>query len=171
MKQMTLAAAAAFIAISGTAMADDSWTGPYAGLNVSAGTFNGNTLALADRDVTEFGVHFGYQHDFGALVLGVEAQIDRVDGFLTTAGDAKTIKLRAGYDMGKFQPYAILASRDVDDNNGNAVDGMGIGLGVEYKMRNNLRLGGEFMSFQDLDDGAAINAESKIFSMRLTYGF
>ncbi len=171
MKQITLAAAAACVALSGMAMADENWTGPYAGINVSVGTFNGSTLALADRDVTEYGIHFGYQHDFGKLVLGVEAQVDRVDGFITTKGDAKTIKLRAGYDMGKFQPYAIIASRDIDDNNGNAVDGMGVGLGLEYKMRNNLRIGGEFMSFQDLDDGVAINAESETFSLRLTYGF
>ncbi len=172
MTKFSLTAVAVLIGFSTAAAAQEDWTGPYAGVQLGAGTFDSeNRASLNDRSITTYGVHVGYQHDLGNVVLGGELQLDRIDGFGGPTGDSILIKGRVGYDFGKIQPYAMVTHHDVDDNDGVGVDGIGYGVGVEYMVNDKIRVGAEYLGTPELDDGQGVDGDHSTFQLRLSYGF
>ncbi len=157
------------------------WTGFYVGgslgyadVSDAAGTF------ANDFDGLTYGAHAGYDYDFGSFVLGGELEIsgfDVADSATATQVDSVTrLKLRAGYDAGDFLPYVTAGVArlntsgaplgDVDD------DGTFYGLGLDYKMTDQIRVGGEVLQ-HDFGDYAAsgLDVDALTAGVRIAFEF
>lgn len=154
------------------------WTGFYAGLQYGVGNaeldYDGNN---ADSDFDGYGLHAGYNHDFGKFVLGGEfdynrVSLDDVDG----DGDLFRLRGRAGYDMGKFLPYATLGVAKLDSDNLSET-GVTYGIGADYMVADNFTVGAEY-SRSDFSDVAedelgfsGVDLDTDLFQIRASYRF
>lgn len=156
------------------------WTGFYAGGSLGYGDVSGSTTIGDDVDGLIYGAHAGYDYDFGNFVVGGEFEIsgaDISDESLTPALDVDSVtrlKVRAGYDAGAFLPYAtagyamLSTSGQIDDSD----DGYFYGIGMDYKLRDNIRLGGELLQ-HEFDDyaGSGIDVEATTIAARMAFEF
>jgi outer membrane immunogenic protein len=120
------AGAAAILASGGIALAD-GWTGAYVGFEsgVQWARFNtlfdvGTGFSNSQDPIVTYGFMLGYQHQFGPLVIGVEADLigTQADRPASTScpnptfncqdriNDLFTVGPRVGWALGKFMPYA-----------------------------------------------------------------
>jgi len=153
------------------------WTGAYGGLNLGYGDIDSN-IGVSGDDMT-YGIHLGYDYDFGNFVLGGELEYDKADIDLATAGgvvaasvDSVTrLKLRGGYDLGRTLIYATAGVARVDTTLGNE-NGEFIGLGLAYQVTDNFTLGGEVLEhrFDDIN-GSGVDADATTFNLRGSYRF
>lgn len=116
------------------AFAVQDWTGAYAGVSVGRAFTNAG-------DDNFVGAFAGYRHDFGAYVLGAEADYrDNRNGV-----KAYSLKTQAGYDAGAFLPYATLGVQKVENLKSEAV----YGLGIDYKITDRYTVGAEWLKNHD----------------------
>lgn len=132
------------------------WSGFYTGLQYGQGDADAEIGgASVSDDFDAYGVHVGYNRDFGQFVLGGELDYNRID--LDAGGDADLgrLRARAGYDLGRFMPYASLGAAhvDADDLSETAVT---YGLGLDFKVTERFVVGAEYTR-QDFDDVADID--------------
>lgn len=172
------------------------WTGFYVGGQVGWMEVEYPTRSpavpggvLYDGNGSAFGFHAGYNHDFGDFVLGGEVSVDfpSVDIDITPTGRPAprevdyfaVAKFKAGYDAGRFLPYAVIgyASQDFKDTGALAAgsqtfDGVAYGVGVNYRVGPNLIAGVEALWF-DLDPSntSFLTSEGTMLSLRLSYKF
>jgi opacity protein-like surface antigen len=154
----------------------NDWTGFYAGLQ--GGKTDGEIDYPAgfvpsdiDVDARNYGVHAGYLRDYGRFVGGAELSYDRLDDFEFDGldlddelgevdGNLLRGKLLAGYDAGRWLPYAAigLARAEIDSPSGDATEtGFAYGLGAKFMATPRFMVGLEWMnsSFEvdeDVDD-------------------
>ena len=155
--------------------AGTDWTGFYAGLQYGQGNAELSD-DLGDSDYDGYGVHAGYLRDFGKLVAGAEldynkADLDEADG----DADLWRLRARAGYDMGKFQPYVTLGAAHVstDEDAGDVSEtGITYGLGAEYLVTEKFSVGAEY-SRSDFSDVPAddIDLDTDLVQVRASYRF
>jgi len=91
------------------------WTGGYAGVQLGWGDVT--TSIGADGDDVLYGVHAGYQYDFGTFVLGGEVDYDFAEIDLNGAAEVDSVarlKLRAGYDFGRTLGWFTAGIAEVD---------------------------------------------------------
>ncbi|WP_163848927.1 outer membrane protein [Pseudooceanicola aestuarii] len=147
------------------------WTGAYGGLSLGYGDFDAGT---ADGDGEVYGLHGGYDHDFGTFVLGGELDYQSGD-FDTTGGvdvdDITRLKLRAGYDAGDALLYGVVGAASANTNMGSD-EGYVAGLGAEYRVTNQVSVGGEYLyhEFNDFNGGGT-DVTANTFSARVNYRF
>lgn len=144
------------------------WTGGYVGLQYGKGDVDVDTPAItfpsglvepeesASVDIDGYGIHGGYLHDLGKFVVGGELDFNKLDN---DDGDVDMWRLRgrAGYDLGRWLPYASLgmARLSADDESEN---GVSYGVGVDYKVTDNFTIGAEYTWQQfDLDETVSSN--------------
>lgn len=154
------------------------WTGFYAGLQYGKGnaelSYQGQEV---DSDMDGFGVHAGYMRDFGKFVLGGELDYNRVD-LDDTDGDADLWRLRgrAGYDLGKFLPYATLGVAQLEGDDLSET-GITYGLGVDYMINDKFTVGAEYNrnDFSDVAEDElgfdGVDLDSDLFQIRASYRF
>lgn len=157
------------------AAAGTDWTGFYAGLHYGQGEFTASRgRASADLgDIDAFGVHLGYLHDMGRFVLGGELDYNNVDLQNGSAGSSDMWRLRgrAGYDMGRFQPYLTLGVARLSDS-GESETGVTWGFGGDYLLNDTVSLGLEYSrsSFQNVVD-TDIDLDADLLQVRASYRF
>lgn len=131
------------------------WTGGYVGLQYGQGdldadypgfTYEGQMFpAESDTfDVDGYGLHAGYMKDFGKFVAGGELDYNRLEVSSTDENaDLWRLRGRAGYDLGRWLPYATLgmAHLSADEVSEN---GVSYGLGVDYKVTEQFTVGAEY---------------------------
>ncbi|MBQ1203851.1 MAG: outer membrane beta-barrel protein, partial [Loktanella sp.] len=123
-----------------------------------------------------YGIHAGYMHDLGAIVLGGEIAYDLTtmkvtyqDGLDGVVLDGKSevesilrLTARVGYDAGAFLPYitggVVRAdiSRDIAGASATQrIDGDVYGAGIVYRLRDSILIGGEVLQhkFYETDQG------------------
>lgn len=166
--------------------ASADWTGFYAGAQIG-----GADLEISPPGVDaymgtkgrHYGLHAGYLRDYGQFVSGIELSYDKLDGFDESFfvsdmnGDFIRAKLLAGYDAGRFLPYAAVsfAKLNLDFLDGDSFDetGFGFGLGAKFMATQRLMLGVEWMTnefdFDDLGDG--VDFDLNTFTVSASYRF
>lgn len=153
------------------------WSGFYAGGQLGYGRAESDAFGEDGEDFL-YGAHAGYNYDFGQFVLGGELDVDGTNISDSDSGidlDAVArLKLRAGYDAGQYMPYVVAGAAQA--YTGGALDdddtGAFAGVGLDYQMSPNLRVGGEILrhQFDDFaDSGADIDATT--ISGRVSYNF
>ncbi|PJI91627.1 opacity protein-like surface antigen [Yoonia maricola] len=156
------------------------WTGFYAGGQLGFGRLDSG--AIEDDDDPEgalYGVHAGYNYDFGSIVLGGEIDYDLTNIEIDTPeADVESVaraKLKLGYDAGAFMPYITAGAARVettDDLDGDT-DGAFAGLGVSYMMSDAIILGGEVLQheFEDVADNDGADVDATTLSLRASFKF
>lgn len=154
-------------------------------------------LFTDDIDGLIGGLHAGYMQQFGSFVLGGEIDHDWFNEFdgTTVAGtglagddlfdnnledapvsvDAVTrLKLKAGYDAGLFLPYltAGVARAHTTGLPEDNYDGGFLGLGVDYRVTDSIRVGGELLQHRfndvEIDD---LNLDATTATARVSFQF
>lgn len=146
------------------------WTGFYGGLQVGNTDVDSDS-GLLDGDDTSYGVHAGYDYDFGTFVLGGELDYDKTDIDLGTGGanvdSVARAKLKAGYDFGNTLVYATAGAARADTNVGDET-GPFAGLGVTYKVTDQYTIGGEVLQhkFDDVGGTSGNDLDATTISLR-----
>lgn len=148
------------------------WTGFYGGFQLGYGDVDGT--GTADGDDGLFGIHAGYDYDFGQWVVGGELEIDRGDidlGGAATVDGVNRLKLRGGYDLGRTLVYATAGIAQVDTSLGNET-GEFLGLGVAYQATDRFIVSGEVLEhrFDDIA-GSGVDADATTVSLRGSFRF
>jgi predicted porin len=148
------------------------WTGAYGGLNLGYGDVDGS--GAADGDDMTYGLHLGYDYDFGRFVLGGELEYDKADIDLNGAADVDSVtrlKLRGGYDLGRTLIYATAGAARVDTSIGKDT-GEFFGVGVAYQVTDRFTVGGEVLEhrFDDIG-GTGVDADATTFNLRGSFRF
>lgn len=143
------------------------WTGAYAGAQLGYGDVNGT--GAADGDDVLFGVHLGYNYDFGTYVLGAELDYDDADIDLNGAATVDSVtrlKLRAGYDFGRTLGYVTAGVADVDTSLGSET-GEFFGIGATYLINERYTVGAELLehNFDDIS-GTGVDADATTLTVR-----
>ncbi|WP_375227989.1 outer membrane protein [Roseobacter sp. S98] len=153
------------------------WTGAYAGAQLGYGDVSGDgTLDGVDGDDTLYGVHLGYNYDFGAWVSGVEFDYDEADIDIGTGAatveDVTRLKVKAGYDMGRWLPYATAGAARVNTTAGDDT-GPFYGLGVAWQATERVTVGTELLrhNFSDLGNAAGADADATTLTVRASLRF
>lgn len=144
-----------------------SWTGFYLGAQYSTAKWD-DIFSPASGKYNSAGIHAGYLHDFGSLVLGSE--LEYATGNSSIGGssddlDTFSLKAMAGYDLGRFMPYAVIGTTRlsfVDEQYSSNV----YGVGAAYKATDHIRLGLEYLAY-DFDEADGYDR----VSLRLSYAF
>ncbi|WP_342075887.1 outer membrane beta-barrel protein [Yoonia sp. SS1-5] len=154
------------------------WTGFYAGAQLGYGELDSDALD-DDTNGAVYGAHAGYLYDLGSVVLGGELDLDGTnieDEDADVALDTVTrAKLRVGYDAGAFMPY--FTGGIAQARTSGAVDGDGTGgfagLGLEYRISDSLRVGGEVLQhqFEDFNDVDGLDIDATTATARVSFQF
>ncbi|MEX0318253.1 MAG: outer membrane protein [Ruegeria sp.] len=148
------------------------WTGAYLGGQI--GQLDVDPSAGAGGDDVSYGLHAGYNYDFGRFVLGGEVDYDWTDIDLGGAATVDSVlrgKVKAGYDFGRVLAYATGGVAQVDTSLGDET-GEFYGVGLAYQMTPQWVLGAEVLEHQ-FDDigGSGIGADATSASVRATFRF
>ncbi|MEP6019153.1 MAG: outer membrane beta-barrel protein [Paracoccaceae bacterium] len=161
------------VAPTETPVLGGEWTGFYGGLQL--GRLDADTSTGLDGDDTTYGLHLGYDYDFGQFVLGGELDYDSTDvdlgGGAATIDSVTRLKARLGYDFGLALGYVTAGVADVDTSIGSET-GEFYGIGVAYQVTDNFTLGGEILDHQFDDiEGSGVDADATTFTIRGSYRF
>ncbi|MDN5568935.1 MAG: porin family protein [Paracoccus sp. (in: a-proteobacteria)] len=168
---------AAPVAVSPVVVMDASdWTGFYAGLQYGQGTAELNNDDL-DSDFDAYGVHAGYNRDFGKYVLGGELDYNQIDADdLDDKGDLTRLRARAGYDLGRFLPYVTLGAAHLSqDIAGGDISETAVtyGIGADYKVTDMFTVGAEYtkQDFSDVNNIDNLDLDTDMVQVRASYHF
>lgn len=168
------------LALPPAAPVTGEWTGFYLGGQYGTGHLEEVPNGV-DENGAIYGLHAGYMYDFGDWVLGGEVDYDwteivdegAIDGALDYIA---RVKLRVGYDLGDALPYftaGMAQAQFSDPGIPTIVDtGYFYGLGLAYKVRPNVLVGGEYLrhEFDDFD-GTGLSPTIDTFTLRASYTF
>ncbi|EYD71668.1 outer membrane protein [Limimaricola hongkongensis] len=169
-------APAAPVAVAPAAPVSD-WTGAYVGAQLGYGQAEASDDSF-DEDGAVYGAQVGYNYDFGRFVLGGELDYvgTEIDSDANEIDGVARAKLRAGYDAGAFLPYvtAGYASAYTDEEIGgdDQFDGYVYGAGLDYKVTENIVVGGEVLQheFEELGN-TDVDLDATTAAMRVSYKF
>jgi predicted porin len=148
------------------------WSGFYGGLQL--GNLDVDGTGAADGSDLSYGLHAGYDYDFGRFILGGEVDYDFADIDLAGAATVDSVarlKLRAGYDLGRTMVYATAGLARVDTSLGSESGEFG-GLGLAYQINDRFTVGGEVLAhkFDDIG-GSGVDADATSISIRSSFKF
>jgi len=159
-----------------------TWTGPYAGLQLGFGQGEMVAQSVALSGIV-YGAHVGYNYDLGSIVLSAEADYNLADINGQFDGNAviKTLahlKARVGYDLGQTMIYGTggLAYAEMDLFNASSTysgKGYFAGLGVDHKIAADWTAGAEYLyhKFEDLGNTGFYDVNLHTVQARVSYHF
>lgn len=145
------------------------WTGGYAGLNLGYADVSTDIPGISGDDAT-YGIHLGYDYDFGQFVLGGELEYDAMDvnvGGATDLDSVARLKIRGGYDMGRTLLYVTAGIAEANTSTlGSDTGGFG-GIGLAYQVTDTFYVGGEVLGhrFDDFNN-TGIDVDATTVSLR-----
>ncbi|MFT6933109.1 MAG: outer membrane immunogenic protein [Paracoccaceae bacterium] len=167
------------VAQSAPVYSGNDWTGFYAGGQLGYGWAETGGATSIEGEGGFFGLHAGYNWDFGNTVIGAEIDYDESAIELDAAGsqidNVLRLKLRGGYDFGSILAYGVIGVAQADATV-RAVEysdiGYLIGAGVGYDLGNNWVVGSEVLFHQfDNFDNTGIDVDVTTVSARVSYNF
>lgn len=148
---------------------DSDWTGGYVGLSFGRlDTQSGGT----SEEGGIYGIHTGYDYDFGNVVLGGELEYLGADDYELGGVDIDNMtraKARLGYDFGRTLVYATAGAANIETAAGDDTGAVG-GLGLDYKVTENFTIGGEALA-HDFDDVGGADLDAQTFAIRGSFRF
>lgn len=152
------------------------WNGLYLGGQAGYGFGDVSTGTSIDGFIG--GVHGGYNFDLGNSVIGVEADYNFGDvgnGSGAAVDQLAHVKLKAGFDGGKFLAYgtAGAAYANISSGGTNRDDfGYMVGVGLDYQLTDRITLGGEYNynMFGDFD-GSGVDVDIHTVQARMSFHF
>lgn len=173
LKPIIVASVLAVAATSAHAQ-DSDWTGFYGGVSFGIGSLETNVPGVTDS-YSNLGLHAGYYHDLGDIVLGAELEHTKLDfgsGFVGGSGDVTRLKLKGGYDMGRVLPYVVVGTSRLSAA-GMSDSFTNYGVGLDYKMSDTMRIGAEYLVDSSNGTFATTGAEVDLstINVRLSIGF
>ncbi|MGR3455871.1 outer membrane protein [Pseudooceanicola sp.] len=146
------------------------WTGGFGGVQLGYGDFD---LGGGSDDGVVYGGQLGYDYDFGNFVLGGEFDFTGADVSIggTDVDSLMRVKARLGYDAGNTLIYGVAGGARADTSIGDDT-GWVAGLGAEYKVYENVSIGGEYL-YHKFDDfnGSGSDLSANTFSAKINYRF
>lgn len=145
------------------------WNGFYGGLQFGTADIDGDAGLLGDDN--SFGLHAGYDYDFGSYVLGAEVDYDKTDVDLNAGAasidNVARLKFKGGYDLGNTLVYATAGAAWADTSVGTET-GPFVGLGVSYKVSERYTIGAEVLEhrFSDVGGTAGADVDATTFTLR-----
>ncbi len=138
------------------------WTGFYVGASVGYGFSADNIFLDGDDyglDGGVAGVFGGFNYDLGQIVLGVEAAFHGAaisnntstsgNGYDYTVNSITDVKARVGLDLGDFLVYGVgggsVSTYKTLYYESYSEYGINVGLGIDYKMTDNIVVGVEYL--------------------------
>jgi outer membrane immunogenic protein len=156
------------------------WSGFYAGLQYGQGSGDRTEEGFDDisSDLDAYGLHAGYNRDFGQFVLGAELDYNRLDiDDVADKGDLWRLRGRAGYDAGRFMPYVTLGAARVSADLGDGLDlsetGVTYGIGADFKVTEQIVVGAEYtrQNFKDVADVDGLDVDGDMVQLRASFRF
>lgn len=147
------------------------WTGAYGGLSLGKAWVEDDNFD--DSDMV-YGLHGGYDYDFGRFVLGGELDYQTGDDISLGGEDFDDIlrlKMRAGYDLDRTLVYGVLGGAQLNTDNFDDT-GWVAGVGAEYLVTDNVSVGAEYLyhKFDDFDD-TGVDLDADTLSLRANFRF
>lgn len=171
MKMLITAGALAILA--GPSFAGD-WTGGYVGLGIGSADVSISGGVPGGDDFT-YGVHGGYDYDFGDWVIGGELEYDRakiaIAGGTEQVDNVGRLKFKAGYDFGQALGYVVVGAARADTTLGNDTGAI-YGLGLAYQVSPQFMLSGEVLrhDFNNYN-GSGLDVEADSVNIRASFRF
>ena len=141
---------------------------------ITAGTHKASSIKVAEAakviENTQRDLNIALMNELAVLFNKLD--IDNLDD----KADLTRLRLRAGYDMGRFMPYATLGAAKIS---GEAA-GVSIsetrptyGIGVDFQATDKITVGGEYtyQKWKDVADLDGVNVDAKMFQLRASYRF
>ncbi|MTE00608.1 outer membrane beta-barrel protein [Paracoccus sp. YIM 132242] len=149
-----------------------AWTGFYAGLHYGSGSVTAALGSISrDTDMDAFGLHAGYQHDFGQYVLGLELDHNRLDGDVGESADLTRLRARAGKGFGRVLPYLTVGGAYYTEP-GYSDFGVTYGLGAEVLVTDRFVAGLEYTRQEVANvDGTGVDLTANILQARASFRF
>ena len=154
------------------------WSGFYAGGQLGFGRLKADAFGDTDPDGALYGVHAGYNYDFGTFVLGAELDYDATDISDAATGidldSVARLKVKAGYDAGQFLPYVTAGVAQAKTSGGleGTDTGPFAGIGVDYQFNDRMRVGVEALQHQFDDfDGSGNDIDATTIAARVSFTF
>lgn len=148
---------------------DADWTGFYFGSSLGAGNWD---LGAASGDGRTESAFMGYDYDFGDYVVGGEVQYsghNKVGLGADRLRSTTKAKLRLGYDAGSVLVYGT-AGYGYADTSAGGTGGYVAGVGIDYKMHNNIAVGAEYL-YHDLGSVGGNTLKGSSLEARISYRF
>jgi opacity protein-like surface antigen len=149
---------------------ESDWTGGYAGL--SFGRLDTQAGGVSEEGGV-YGIHGGYDYDFGNVVLGGELEYlgtgDDYDLGGVEVDNMIRAKARLGYDFGRTLVYATAGGAQIEADGENETGTVG-GLGLDYKVTENFTIGGEALA-HNFDDVNGADVDAQTFAIRGSFRF
>ncbi len=155
-------------------VADSNWTGFYAGLQYGQGDakleFDGESDSV---DFDAYGLHAGYNRDFGQFVLGGELDYNNLDLDEGGSADLWRLRGRAGYDAGRFMPYVSLGAARISGDDDLSETGVTYGIGADFKVTERFVVGAEYtrQDFKDVADVDNLDLDTDMVQLRASFRF
>jgi opacity protein-like surface antigen len=153
------------------------WSGFYAGAQVGYGLVDSVAFGETGKDYL-YGVHVGYNYDFGSLVVGGELDYDGTQIKDTASGinldSVARLKARVGYDAGSYMPYLVggLAQATTSGALSESDTGAFAGVGLDYRITDSISVGGEALRHQFKDfGGSGADIYATTVAARVTFHF
>ncbi|MDH6233102.1 outer membrane immunogenic protein [Mesorhizobium soli] len=157
------------------------WSAPYLGVSGGHGWLRDADRSFApplrsSGDDVVFGAHAGYLHQFGAFVLGGEAEYMRLDinfeGFPIDVENAASAKARAGFAFDRMLFTGHAGASYITTNIGLKDWGWVAGAGADYRLTENLAAGvsWDHMQFNRFDR-TLIDGKIDLVKARLDFRF
>lgn len=133
----------------------NTWTGFYAGMQMSYADFSVNLDGVDDATGGLYGIHAGYNHHLhNNMVVGGEITFDHssADSDAWKVERLMSVRAKVGYAHGDWLfyglgGYAHVRTEGADRSHGKS-GGVVLGVGLDYALSNKWRVGGTWESYR-----------------------